>query len=235
MPTAAAPVREAANRKGGRRRFGTVARLKIGVWLLCLTPFGLLVRRGFTGGLGANPVEFITLETGFWTLTLLLVTLAITPARRITGWNQLVQFRRLIGLFAFFYATLHFLTYITFDHFFDLGGITEDIVKRPYITVGFTAFLLLIPLAVTSTKGWIRRLGRRWLLLHRLIYVSAVLAVLHFYWKKSTKADVREPLVFAGILAVLLLIRLVWQRYAAGRGRRSTRPAARRPAATLRT
>lgn len=234
MASTAAPAREVATRKPGKRRFGTVARLKVVVWLLCLTPFGLLVRRAFTGGLGANPVEFITLETGFWTLTLLMVTLAITPARRITGWNQLVQFRRLIGLFAFFYATLHFLTYITFDHFFDLSGITADIVKRPYITVGFTAFVLLIPLAITSTKGWIRRLGRRWQLLHRLIYFSAAFAVLHFYWKKSTKADVREPLIFAGVLAVLLLGRLLLQRRAAARAARSN-PARGAPPSPLRT
>ena len=219
MATAAPTARGAAQRQRGRRRFGTVARLKIGVWLLCLTPFGLLVRRALTGGLGANPVEFITLKTGFWTLTLLMITLAITPARRITGWNQLVQFRRLIGLFAFFYATLHFLTYITFDHFFDLSGIADDIMERPYITVGFTAFVLLIPLAATSTKGWIRRLGRRWQLLHRLIYISAAFAVLHFYWKKSAKADVHEPLIFATILAVLLLSRLLWQRRADARRR----------------
>lgn len=234
MATAAVPRRDAPTRQPGKRRFGTVARLKVGVWLLCLTPFGLLVWRAFTGGLGANPVEFITLKTGFWTLTLLMITLAITPARRITGWNQLVQFRRLVGLFAFFYATLHFLTYITFDHFFDLSGIADDIMERPYITVGFTAFVLLIPLALTSTKGWIRRLGRRWQLLHRLIYFSAAFAVLHFYWKKASKADVQEPLIFAGILAVLLLSRLVWQRRAEARGRRRARNTAT-PPSPLRT
>jgi sulfoxide reductase heme-binding subunit YedZ len=141
-----------------------------------------------------------------------------------------VQFRRLLGLFAFFYGMLHFLTYITFDHFFDFSGIAEDIVERPYITVGFTAFVLLIPLALTSTKGWIRRLGRRWQLLHRLIYVSAVLAVLHFYWKRSAKAAVAEPLVFAAILAVLLLSRLLWQRRAAARGRPAARSHGQRSA-----
>jgi sulfoxide reductase heme-binding subunit YedZ len=226
---AAAPVREAATRRAGKRRFGVVARIKVVVWLLCLTPFALLVRGAFTGGLGANPVEFITLETGFWTLTLLMLTLAITPARRLTGWNQLVQFRRLIGLFAFFYATLHFLTFITFDHFFDLSAIAADIVKRPYITVGFTAFLLLIPLAVTSTKGSIRRLGRRWQRLHRLIYFSAAFAVLHFYWKKSAKADVQDPLIFAGILAVLLLSRVLLQRRAGARGRGNARRSSEAP------
>lgn len=183
---------------------------KAAVWALCLTPAGLLVWRGFTGGLGANPIEFITLRTGFWTLVMLMVTLAITPLRRVTGWNRVIQFRRLLGLFAFFYATLHFLTYVALDLFFDFSAVAADIVKRPYITVGFTAFLLLVPLAVTSTKGSIRRLGRNWLRIHRLLYVSAALAVLHFYWKKSAKSDIAEPLLFAAILAALLLFRIVY-------------------------
>ena len=183
---------------------------KVAVWALCLLPAGLLVWRGFTGGLGANPIEFITLRTGFWTLVLLMVTLAITPLRRVTGWNRLIQFRRLLGLFAFFYATLHFLTYVTLDLFFDFGAVAADIAKRPYITVGFAAFLLLVPLAATSTKGAIRRLGRNWLRIHRLLYVSAGLAVLHFYWKKSAKSDIAEPLLFAAILAALLLFRVVY-------------------------
>lgn len=139
-----------------------------------------------------------------------MVTLAITPVRRVTGWNRIIQFRRLLGLFAFFYATLHFLTYVTLDLFFDFSAVAADIVKRPYITVGFTAFLLLIPLAATSTRGAIRRMGRNWLRLHRLIYVAGALAVLHFYWKKSAKADIFEPLVFAGILGALLLFRVVY-------------------------
>jgi sulfoxide reductase heme-binding subunit YedZ len=180
------------------------------VWALCLSPAGLLVWRAFTGRLGANPIEFITLRTGFWTLVLIMVTLAVTPLRRVTGWNRVIQFRRLLGLFAFFYATLHFLTYVTLDLFFDFGAVAADIVKRPYITVGFTAFVLLIPLAATSTKGSIRRLGRNWLRLHRLLYVTAALAVVHFYWKKSAKSDVAEPLLFAGILAGLLLFRVVY-------------------------
>ncbi|HSK19823.1 MAG TPA: protein-methionine-sulfoxide reductase heme-binding subunit MsrQ [Longimicrobiales bacterium] len=184
---------------------------KAAVWALCLTPAGLLVWRGFTGGLGANPIEFITLRTGFWTLVLLMVTLAITPLRRVTGWNRVIQFRRLLGLFAFFYATLHFLTYVALDLFFDFSAVAADIAKRPYITVGFAAFLLLVPLAATSTKGAIRRLGRNWLRIHRLLYVSATLAVLHFYWKKSAKSDIAEPLLFAAILAALLLFRIVYQ------------------------
>jgi sulfoxide reductase heme-binding subunit YedZ len=183
---------------------------KAAVWMLCLTPAGLLIWRAFTDGLGANPIEFITLRTGFWTLVLIMVTLAVTPVRRVTGWHRIIQFRRMLGLFAFFYATLHFLTYVTLDLFFDFSAVAADIVKRPYITVGFTAFLLLVPLALTSTKGSIRRLGRNWLRLHRLLYVSAALAVLHFYWKKSAKSDIAEPLIFAGILAVLLLFRVIY-------------------------
>jgi len=179
------------------------------LWLLCLTPVARLVYKAFTGDLTANPIEFITLETGFWTLTLLMVSLAITPVRRITGYNKIIQFRRPIGLFAFFYATIHLSIYVGLDRFFDFSTIGEDILKRPYITVGFSAFLLLIPLAVTSTKGWIRRLGKRWILLHKLVYLSAALGVLHFYWKKSSKNDLREPLIFAGILAALLLFRVV--------------------------
>jgi methionine sulfoxide reductase heme-binding subunit len=185
-----------------------MAAAKLAVAALCLVPAALLIWRGATGRLTANPIEFITLETGFWALTLLMVTLAITPARRITGWNRIIAFRRTIGLFAFFYATLHFLTYVTLDRFFDFREVGADIVKRPYITVGFTAFVLLVPLAVTSTRGWVRRLGSRWQKLHRLVYAAAALGVLHFYWKKASKADVSEPLLFAGILGALLLFRI---------------------------
>jgi sulfoxide reductase heme-binding subunit YedZ len=181
---------------------------KTALWLLCLTPAAQLAWRAWTGRLTANPIEFITLHTGFWALTLMLCTLAVTPVRRITGWNRIVQLRRPLGLFAFFYATLHFMTYIGLDLFFDFSAVGADILKRPYITVGFTAFLLLIPLAATSTTGAIRRLGRNWLRLHRLIYVAAALGVLHFYWKKSAKSDVGEPLIFAAILAALLLFRV---------------------------
>jgi methionine sulfoxide reductase heme-binding subunit len=186
-----------------------VVAAKTAVWVLCLLPAASLAWRAVHGDLTANPIEFITLRTGFWAITLLMVTLAVSPVRRLTGLNQLVRFRRLVGLFAFFYATLHFLTYVTLDRFFDFRDIGDDILKRPYITVGFAAFLLLVPLAVTSTRGWIRRLGRNWLRLHRLVYAAAALAVLHFYWKKASKADVSEPLLFASILAVLLAVRLV--------------------------
>ncbi|HSJ23567.1 MAG TPA: protein-methionine-sulfoxide reductase heme-binding subunit MsrQ [Longimicrobiales bacterium] len=196
---------------------------KVVVWILCLLPAARLIQRGLEGRLTANPIEYITLQTGWWALVLLLATLAITPLRRLTGWNRLIRVRRLIGLFAFFYATLHLLTYITLDRYFDFSEIGDDILRRPYITVGFLAFLMLLPLAVTSTRGWIRRLGRRWQLLHWLIYPATALAVLHFYWKKSAKADVAEPTTFAILLAGLLGLRLLtwlWRR------RRSPTPAA---------
>jgi methionine sulfoxide reductase heme-binding subunit len=204
-------------RTDGARIERRIIAAKVVLWALCLAPAGRLAWYAYSGGLGANPIEFITLDTGFWTLVLLMTTLAVTPLRRLTGWNRLIRFRRMLGLFAFFYATLHFLTYVALDLFFDFGAVAADIVKRPYITVGFTAFVLLIPLAVTSTKGAIRRLGRNWLRLHRLIYVSAALAVLHFYWKKSAKSDIGEPLIFAAILAALLLFRIahrLWMRRA---------------------
>lgn len=178
------------------------------VWAAALTPAALLLGKFLRDDLGPNPIETITNWTGYTTLVLLTITLAVTPLRRLTGWNPLVQLRRLIGLFAFFYVCLHLATYVVLDLFFDFSLVVEDIIERPYITVGFTAFVLLIPLAATSTKKMIRRLGRRWQLLHRLIYVIVPLGVLHFYWK--VKADTREPWVFAAIVAVLLLFRLPW-------------------------
>ena len=186
--------------------------LKLIIWLGALVPLALLIIFFLSDDLGANPIEKITHWTGRTALTLLMVTLAITPIRRFSGWNQMIQLRRLVGLFAFFYACLHFLTYVVLDLFFDFSLIAEDIVERPYITVGFTAFVLLIPLAVTSTKGWIRRMGKKWALLHALIYVSAALGVLHYYWK--VKADARTPAIFAGVLLVLLLARVRFNRAA---------------------
>jgi sulfoxide reductase heme-binding subunit YedZ len=179
---------------------------KAAVFALALLPFALLVKDGLTDNLTADPIEEITHRTGWWTLSLLLVTLAVTPARRLTGWNRLVQLRRPLGLFAFFYATLHVLTYFGLDQLFALDYLVEDVVERPYITVGFTAWLLLVPLAVTSTRGWIRRLGKRWQRLHRLVYLAAVLGVVHFLW--LVKADTREPLIFAAVLGALFLLRL---------------------------
>jgi sulfoxide reductase heme-binding subunit YedZ len=184
-----------------------------------LAPFLVLLVDAFTDDLGADPVKSITHRTGWWTLALLLVTLSITPIRRITGYNRLVQQRRMLGLFAFFYATLHLLTYVVLDQTLDLSYVGEDIAKRPYITIGFTAWLLLVPLAVTSTKGWIRRLGKRWVRLHRLVYLVATLGVIHFYWQ--VKKDVREPLIFAAVLGVLLAFRLVASRSAKRRPARA--------------
>jgi sulfoxide reductase heme-binding subunit YedZ len=185
--------------------------LKALVWVLCLSPLALLIYRAMTGGLGANPIEFITYKTGFWALTFLMTSLAVTPLRRLTHWNGAIRFRRLIGLFAFFYALLHFSTYLVLDQFFDFHAIAADILKRPYITVGFTAFICLLLLALTSTKGSIRRLGKRWVSLHRVVYVAGALAVLHFYWKRSSKHDIFDPMLFAAIFTVLMLVRIpIW-------------------------
>lgn len=180
--------------------------LRTAVQLLALLPLLALLWDGYSDALGADPVEEITHRTGWWALTLLMASLAVTPVRRITGWNRVIQLRRTLGLFAFFYATVHVLVYFGLDQMFSVEYIGEDILERPYITVGFTAWLLLVPLALTSTRGWIRRLGKRWQLLHRLVYPAAILAVLHFLW--LVKADLREPLVFAAILAALLGLRL---------------------------
>ena len=184
-------------------------RLKPVVFLAALGPAAWLVHGAFFGDLGANPVETITNTTGIWTLRLLALTLAITPLRWLTGWNLLIQFRRMIGLFAFFYGSLHFMTYFILDHSLVFAGVWEDVVERPYITAGFTAFVLMVPLAITSTAGWIRRLGgKRWNLLHRLVYVSAALGVLHYWWK--VKLDTSSPFLYASIVALLFGAR-VWR------------------------
>ena len=182
-----------------------------------LLPAGWLLWRAVHNELGANPIEAITLFTGRWTLRFLLATLAITPVRRLTGWHELVRYRRMLGLFAFFYAGLHFGTYVVLDQFFALTFIAQDIAKRPYITVGFAAFVLLVPLAMTSTRGWIQRLGRRWQLLHRLVYASAALGVVHFLWK--VKADTRDPFIYGAVLTALFGVR-VWY-WARTMGRRA--------------
>jgi len=182
--------------------------LKVLVFLLCLVPVGLVGWRALHGDLTANPIEFITHATGDWTLRFLLITLAITPLRMLLRLPELTRFRRMLGLFAFFYACLHFSTWLVLDKFFDMSEIWKDVLKRRFITVGFAAFLLLIPLALTSTAGWIRRLGgKRWQALHRLIYPSAALGVIHYYW--LVKSAVIRPLTYAAILAVLLLYRLI--------------------------
>ncbi len=172
-----------------------------------MTPLLRLIIKGFRSSLGANPIEFITLSTGTWTLVILLITLSITPLRRISGLNWLIRLRRMTGLFAFFYACLHFATYVWLDKFFEVAEMVKDVAKRPFITAGFFAFITLIPLAATSNTRAIRRLGHKWAVLHRLVYLSAAAAVLHFWWK--VKADTREPAFYALALAFLLAIRLI--------------------------
>jgi sulfoxide reductase heme-binding subunit YedZ len=193
---------------------------KPAVFVVALSPFLWLTFRGFTGRLSANPIEDITLTTGIWALRCLLVTLAITPLRRVTGWQRVIQYRRMLGLFAFFYATLHLLTYVVLDQGLAFEFILPDIVKRPYITMGMTAFTLMVPLALTSTKGWIRRLGRKWQLLHRLVYVSGIAACLHFLWK--VKVVIGEPVYYAVILGALLAFRLLWRLRPTARPRSAT-------------
>jgi methionine sulfoxide reductase heme-binding subunit len=180
---------------------------KFVLFLICLMPLGWLVWRAYNSNLTANPVEFVQHFTGDWTLRFLLITLSVTPLRKLLNIPDLIRFRRMLGLFAFFYVCLHFLTYLWPDQNFDLAGMWKDVAKRPFITVGFLGFVLLIPLALTSTKGWIRRLGgKRWQALHRLIYVSALCGVVHYYW--LVKSDHRLPLLYGAILVVLLLYRL---------------------------
>jgi sulfoxide reductase heme-binding subunit YedZ len=197
----------------------SIRALKVLVFALCLAPLVVLVLETFgVGGLslGANPIEELIHRLGKWGLKFLLITLAVTPLRKLTGWNWLIRFRRMLGLFAFFYVLLHFLVYAGLDQRFDLAVIVEDVIERPYITIGMLALLLLVPLAATSTKGMMRRLGGRWQKLHRMVYLIAVLGVWHFYWQ--VKLDTLEALIYAGILAALLGFRLVDRR------RRSKRP-----------
>jgi len=187
----------------------SIRKLKVLLFLLCLVPLAKLAMEtfGVAGmSLGANPVEELIHRFGIWGLNFLLITLAVTPLRRLTGKGWLLRFRRMLGLFAFFYVLMHFLTYAGLDQHFDLPLIFEDIAERPFITIGFTAFLLLIPLAATSTNAMMKRLGRRWQKLHRLVYLIAILGVVHFYWQ--VKLDTLEPLIYAAILAVLLGYRL---------------------------
>ncbi len=191
------------------------------IFMASLLPLAWLCWLAWQDRLGANPVETLSHRTGDWSLRFLLLTLAVTPLRRLSGWNGLQKFRRMLGLFAFFYVCLHFGVYLIFDQFFDWAGIVEDVAKRPYITVGFTGWLLLIPLAVTSTSGMIKRLGRNWQRLHRLVYVIGALGVLHYLW--LVKADLTEPLLYGGILGVLLGYRLWWWRTHSATISRSTR------------
>ena len=179
------------------------------VFVASLVPLALLVRSAVTNDLGANPVEAIRLYTGDWTLRFLLIVLAVTPLRRISGWNAMLRLRRMLGLFAFFYACLHFVSYIWLDQHFMFDLIVEDVLDRPYITVGVLSFVLLIPLALTSTNGMIRRLGaKRWQRLHKLVYVIAIAGVIHFWW--LVKSDISEPFIYALLLGLLLGLRAYW-------------------------
>lgn len=182
------------------------------VFTLCLLPLVILLLRAFEVrglGLGANPIEEMLHQLGRWGLKFLLLSLTITPLRRWTGWNWLIRFRRMLGLFAFFYIVLHFLTYAILDQGLDIAAISEDIVKRPYITLGIAGLLLLIPLALTSTKGMMRRLGKRWQKLHRLVYIIAIIAVWHFYWQ--VKLDTLDATFYSIVLAVLLITRVYYK------------------------
>jgi sulfoxide reductase heme-binding subunit YedZ len=186
--------------------------IKVAIWLLAMLPFVRLLYLGATSQFGANPLEFVTRSTGTWTLVTLCVTLAITPLRRLTGWNWLVRMRRMLGLFAFFYGLQHFLLWIGVDRGFDLAYMLKDVAKRPFITVGFTAFVLMIPLALTSTNGMVRRLGgKRWQALHKSVYAIAVLAILHYWWHKAGKNDFGEVSIYAAVVFVLLGLRLWWR------------------------
>ncbi len=195
---------------------------KVAVFLLCLVPLAVLVADGLGGRLGADPIRATELRTGIWSLTFLVATLAVTPVRRFTGWNWLGGYRRMLGLFAFAYVCLHFLTWFGVDQFFAIEYVGKDIAKRPYITVGFASFLLMIPLAITSSARMVRRLGRRWQTLHALVYLAALGGVVHFVWE--VKADLRQPTLYALVVVGLLLTRFLPRRF----GRR---PAAAPPAA----
>jgi sulfoxide reductase heme-binding subunit YedZ len=188
----------------------TFARLRAALFVIALLPLARLFVLGAAGALGANPVEFVIRSLGTWTLVWLVATLSITPLRLATGWAWPMRLRRMFGLFAFFYAVLHLGAYLALDHWFDLAAVWKDVLKRPYVTAGVTAFVLLLPLAVTSTNGWVRRLGgRNWQRLHRLVYPIAVLAVVHFWWQKAAKNDLAEPLAYAIIVGLLLGVRLL--------------------------
>ena len=206
-------VSQARRPKPGARSHAPAARkptalLKPLIVVTGLIPATALVVGLFTDGLGANPVEKITHVTGTTALAFLLITLSITPLRRLTGWHEVIKVRRMLGLFAFFYATLHILPWVVLDQFFDITAMGDDVVKRPFITAGMTSYLLLVPLALTSSAAMIRRLGRRWQQLHRLTYLATIVAVVHFWW--LVKADVTEPQLWALALTVLLGFRAGW-------------------------
>ncbi|MDF3835013.1 protein-methionine-sulfoxide reductase heme-binding subunit MsrQ [Cupriavidus basilensis] len=212
VPAAAA----SAARSGGQPGLANLAperlrKVKLAVWLLAMLPFLRLLYLGFTGQFGANPLEFVTRSTGTWTLVMLCVTLAVTPLRRLTGWNWLIRLRRMLGLFAFFYGLQHFLLWIGVDRGFDVAYMIKDIAKRPFITVGFAAFVLMVPLAATSADAMVRRLGgKRWQCLHRAVYAIAVLAILHYWWHKAGKHDFATVSIYAAAVFGMLAMRAWW-------------------------
>ena len=183
--------------------------IKPAVFISCLLPLAWLLYAAFADALGPNPIEALLRQSGDWVLRFLLITLSMTPLRKITGWSGWIRLRRMLGLYTFFYAVLHFTIYIWLDRELLWSEVLVDIGKRPYITVGFTALVLMIPLALTSTRGWQRRLGRNWKKLHQLVYISAVGGVFHYLW--LVKADTRDPLIYAGWLLVVLALRAWWQ------------------------
>ena len=187
--------------------------IKAGLFLLACVPFLRLFIFAYLDQLGANPLEAITRNTGDWTLYLLCITLSITPLRRLTGWTWLIALRRMMGLFTFFYASLHFLAFLWFDHFFDVQAMLLDVVKRPFIAMGFVTFLLLLPLAITSTNSMMRKLGKRWKTLHQLIYLIIIMGLLHFWWMRAGKQNFAQPLLISVIALILLGSRLMtwWQ------------------------
>lgn len=188
-----------------------LARIRAAVFVAGLLPLLRLLVLGPADALGANPVEFVTRSTGTWTLVMLCITLSVTPLRLLSGWSWLARLRRMSGLYAFFYALLHFTTWVWFDQWFDLASMIADVVDRPFVTIGFTAFVLMLPLAATSTRAMMRRLGSRWQALHRLVYAVAVLAVVHFWWHKAGKNDLAEPMIYASVVALLLGFRALRQ------------------------
>jgi sulfoxide reductase heme-binding subunit YedZ len=197
-----------------------VRALKVPVFLCCLGPAFVVTWKGLHDGLGANPIDVITRSTGKWTLTFLLITLSVTPVRKLSGLTWLIRFRRMLGLFAFFYGSLHLMTYVWLDKFFNFPEMLHDIAKRRFITAGMTAWLLMLPLALTSTTGWIRRIGgKRWQKLHRLIYFSAAAGVIHFIW--LVKADLRSPFTYGSILIALLAYRVIAWLVSRARARRT--------------
>lgn len=190
-----------------RRRLNSDMK-KLAVFIVCFIPAAWLLFAALTGRLSADPIKDITEDTGSWALRLLLVTLCITPLRKLTGWNNVIRYRRMLGLFAFFYGLLHFLTYVWLDQFFSVSNMLRDVSKRPFITAGFTGFIVMVPLAITSTKNWIVRLGgKRWQLLHRLTYISGIAGVLHYLW--LVKSDIERPLIYGVLLSFLLGFRVL--------------------------